>query len=214
MIKSFLKRCIKPLILTLKIPTVTRIDLDFELRRQFKRLKPGIVLDVGAGYLTYKKYIPHKKYVTLDIDKETKPDICCDLHNIKWSSDYFDTVIASEVLGHLYSPEKAINEIYRVLKPGGICILSTRFIYPYHPYPEDHYRFTWDSLSYLFKKFNKVEIYHHGNSIQAVWELLNKGKLNIVLNIFNPLIARIRFKKNNLPLRFYSLCREIIRELN
>jgi len=202
MMKKFLRKYIIPSIPTLKIPSVSRISLDFELYRQFKRLKPGIVLEVGSGYSSYKKHIPYTKYLTLDIDKESKPDICCDIHNIKWGSDYFDAVIAIEVLEHLLHPEEAVNEIWRVLKPGGICILSTRFIYPYHPGPKDYYRFTWDSLTHLFRKFNRVEIYHHGNKIQAIWELINKGKLNIILNIFNPLIAQIHFQKTSCPCGF------------
>ncbi|MCK4783752.1 MAG: methyltransferase domain-containing protein [Desulfobacteraceae bacterium] len=116
--------------------------------------------------------------------------------------------MATEVLEHLYEPSRAINEIYRILKPGGICILSTRFIFPYHgitketDHYRDYYRFTWDSLNYLFRKFSKVEIYHHGNKIQALWQILNSGILIIVLNIFNPIIARIRFKKTICPCGF------------
>ena len=145
-IKNFLKRGM------VRNETVSRISLDFELHRQFKKLKPGIVLDVGAKHSPYKKYIPYTKYMRLDIDEKSQADICCDLHKINWQSDYFDTVIATEVLEHLYEPQRAIDEIYRVLKPEGICILSTRFIYPYHPGPKDYYRFTWDSLNYLFRK--------------------------------------------------------------
>jgi len=190
---------------TLKIPSVSRIGLDIELARQFKRLKPGIVLEAGSGCsgrLPYKKYIPHTKYLTLDIDKKSKPDICCDLHDIKWESDYFDAVVAIEVLEHLYNPQKAIDEMRRILKPGGVCLLSTRFIHPYHPGPKDYYRFTWDSLNYLFRDFQKVEVFHHGNKIQSLWQILADGKLKIFLNIFNPLIARISSRKTRFPCGF------------
>jgi len=202
MTKKFFRKYIVPLLFTFKIPTVSRISLDFELVRQFKRLKPGIVLEAGSGCSSYKKYIPYTEYLTLDINKESKPDICCDLHNIKWNSDYFDIVITTCVLEHVHTPEKVISEIWKILKPGGSCILAVPFIYPYHPGPKDYYRFTRDSLSYLFREFNKVEIYHYGNKIQAIWELINKGKINIILNIFNPLIARIHFQKTTCPCGF------------
>lgn len=181
---------------------VSRIGLNYELQRQFKRLKPGIVLDVGAKGSPYLRYIPQIKYMRLDINAKTNPDICCSVTDIKWPSDYFDTVIATEVLEHVYSPEKAIDEINRVLKPGGVCILSTRFIYPYHPSPKDYYRFTKGALEYLFRKFSEIEVYHHGNRIQAFWEIINVNIFSIILNIFNPLIARIRFKNTNCPLGF------------
>lgn len=197
-----LKGRIKACMPTLRIPSVSRISLGFELQRQFQRLEPGIVLDIGSKNSPYQELIPHTKYMRLDIDQTNQPDICCDLHEIKWQSSYFDTVIATEVLEHLYEPQRAIREIHRVLKSNGICIASTRFIHAYHPDPNDYYRFTRDSLIYLFRKFSKTAIYHHGNRIQALWLLINRGKINIVLNIFNPLFARIHFEKTSFPLGF------------
>lgn len=202
-LRRFFRKNILPKIFTLKIPSTIQIILDTELKKQFKRLKPGIVLDVGSWDSPYKKYVPHTKYMTLDVDNSNNPDICCDIHKIKWKSNYFDVIIVTEVLEHLYDPQKALNEIYRILKPRGICILSTRFIYPYHPVPEDYYRFTWDSLKYLFRKFKHVEIHSHGGRIHVLWQVINYRKfIEIFLNIFNPLIALIPSKKSLFPLGF------------
>jgi len=187
---------------TSRIRTVTRISLDRGLRGIFGRLKPGAVLDVGSSGSPYKKYIPATEYLRLDVNSETRPDICCDLHNIQWQSDYFDTAIATEVLEHLYDPQRAVDEIRRVLKPGGVCVLSTRFIYPYHPDPKDYYRFTWDSLRHLFRDFSNVEVLHRGNRIHVLWQLINMGDVRLLLNIFNPLVARIHFKKTKFPSGF------------
>lgn len=196
------KKNILGLIPTLRIRSATRMNLDRKLYCQFKRLKAGIILDVGSGFSPYKNCIPYTKYIRLDINEMSKPDICCDLHEIKWESAYFDTVIATQVLEHLYEPQRAINEIYRILKPGGICILSTSFFYPYHPNPKDYYRFTQDSLNYLFKDFSKVEIFHHGNRILALWQIINVGRARILLNIFNPLIALAYSKHTRFPCGF------------
>lgn len=192
---------------TLRIPSVARISLDLELKRQFKKLNKGIVLEVGSGTSSYRKLIPHTKYMTLDIEEKNNPDICCDLHDIKWESNYFDTAIAIEVLEHLYDPQKAVNEIFRVLKPSGKCILSTRFIHSYHPGPKDYYRFTWDSLRYLFKDFKRIEIYHHGNKLQSIWNIITDGKSKVFLNIFNPAVARIKSKNTKFPCGFV-ICAE------
>ena len=139
--------------------------------------------------------------MTLDVNPEVKPDIVSDIHKVNWESNYFDTIIATEILEHCYAPEKVIDEIYRLLKDEGICILSTRFIYPYHPDPKDYYRFTGDALRYLFQKFNQVEIYPHGNRLQVFWEII-PGRIFFIKNIFNPLIAKINFKDPKLPLGF------------
>src|SRR3989344_5857749 len=109
-----LKKFAEKYIITLRIPSVSRLSLNNLLLKQFKRLRPGVVLDIGSGNPLYQKNIPNTKYLRLDIDEKTNPDICCDAHEIKWESNYFDTVISTELLEHLYEPQKAINEIHRV----------------------------------------------------------------------------------------------------
>ncbi len=106
--------------------SVTAIVLEKELFKQFSKLKPGVVLDVGSKLAPYKDQIPHTKYMTLDINPRVSPDITSDIHKVNWESNYFDTIIATEVvLEHCYSPEKAMTEIHKLLKNGGVCILST-----------------------------------------------------------------------------------------
>lgn len=194
-----------------KIPSITRLTLDKHLKKAFSSLTAGTVLDVGAQNSPYKNIIPYTKYMTLDIDEKLDPDICCDVHNINWQSNYFDVVIATEVLEHLYNPQKAIDEIYRVLKPGGICIVSTPFFYIYHPDPKDYYRFTWDSLNYLFRNFSQIEIKHHGNRLHIFWQLIHSGGIKYFINILRvitPLIAKINFKKTRFPLGFVVISRK------
>ena len=187
---------------TSKIHSVTRITLDRVLKKQFKRLKKGKVLDVGSSISPYKHLIPYTKYVRLDIDPHSKPDLVCDLHKIKWKSEDFDTIIATEVMEHLREPHVAIKEIYRVLKKGGRAILSTRFIYPVHAVPYDYFRYTESSLRHLFKDFKKVEIIPHGNRLQAAWQLLNFNRFGFIFNIFNPIFALFNFKDEKIPLGF------------
>lgn len=199
----FLRGSFWPRIPTLRIPSVTRLTLDRELARQFSRLTPGVVLDVGAKGAPYRALVPATRYLRLDVVASSQPDICCDLHELEWEADYFDTVIALEVLEHLYDPQRAIDRLFHVLKPGGVCILSTRFFFRYHPDPEDHYRFTWDSLRYLFRRFGQVEVHHHGNRAHLLWEVINAGgRSRVVLNLLNPLIARVSVARTKFPLGF------------
>jgi SAM-dependent methyltransferase len=202
-LRRYLADSVWPRIPTLKIPSVNRLTLDRELRRQFGRLQPGLVLDVGAKAAPYRQYVPATSYMRLDIDPSRNPDIQCDVHDLTWQADFFDTVLAIEILEHLYDPGRAIERLHHVLRPGGVCILSTRFLYRYHPDPEDHYRFTWDSLRHLFKGFRQVEVYHHGNRAQVLWEMVNAGgRSRVVLNLLNPLIARLHSTHTKFPLGF------------
>ena len=160
-------------------------------------------MDVGAKGSPYVDVIPHKQLLSLDIDPSNNPDICCDIHDLEWEGNYFDMVIAVEVLEHLQDPQRAVNKIYRILKSGGVTIVSTRFLHRYHPDPTDFYRFTLDSLRHLFRDFTEVDILHHGNRVQVGWELINAGgRSRVLLNLFNPLISRCESKSTDCPLGF------------
>lgn len=156
----------------MKSCNITSVFREHQLKLAFKTLKPGVVLDVGAKNGPYIKFIPHTKYYTLDIDKGRKPDFCTDIHKTNLPANKFDTVILTEVLEHLADPEKAVYEIYRILKPGGVCIASTPAFYHFHPDPKDFYRYTVDSLNYLFNQFKKVVVRPHGNRIHLIWQII------------------------------------------
>ena len=50
-----------------------------------------------------------------------------DLEALPFEDNYFDAVIANHVLEHVDDDEKALSEILRVLKPGGVAILQTPY---------------------------------------------------------------------------------------
>lgn len=72
--------------------------------------------------------------------------------SLPFTSNQFDHVVCTEVLEHLYEPEKAIAEAYRVLKPGGSYIVTI-------PTPSEdeelgdyhHQNFTVKSIEKLIK---------------------------------------------------------------
>ena len=121
------------------------------------------------------------------------------------------------MLEHLYNPQKAVNEIYRVLKKNGICILSTRFIHPFHPSPKDYFRFTEDSLSLIFNNFRDVKVIPHGNRLQIILRMLTKKNVKrkieflnpfLLFNLLNPLFARIDFKDKYFPCGFIVIAKK------
>lgn len=192
---------------TNKSASVNRIILNAQLKMVLKKVKGGKVLDVGAKHSPYVSIFKHSKYVRLDILPDSHPDIVGDLHKLPIKDKTFDTVIATEVLEHLYNPQKAIDEMYRILKKNGTVVASTRFIYVYHPDPHDYFRFTRDSLEYLFRKFDHVEIYTHGNRVQVIWQLLMSSGLGMFFNFLNPLVARINFPDNGIYLGLVVVAR-------
>ncbi len=46
-----------------------------------------------------------------------------DAHQLEFEDDHFDMVLSRATLHHLVDPVKALKEKYRVLKPGGVCLI-------------------------------------------------------------------------------------------
>lgn len=56
-----------------------------------------------------------------------------DLENQTFKDEVFDIVVTSDVMEHIYDPEKAFKEIHRTLKPGGAHIFSVPIINKHKP---------------------------------------------------------------------------------
>ncbi|MDY6784729.1 MAG: methyltransferase domain-containing protein [Cyanobacteriota bacterium] len=89
----------------------------------------------------------------------------------------FDYILSDQVLEHVEgNPQAAIDETLRILKPGGIAVHTTCFIYPVHSYPGDFWRYTPDALKLLCQNFNKIiDVGGWGN--RYVWLMDGLGLL-------------------------------------
>lgn len=105
------------------------------------------------GFADLRPFFPDKKYMGADMRFGTGVDIILDLHDIGLLSETIGTILCLETLEHVKFPRKAIEEAYRILKPGGILIVSTTMNFPIHNYPADYWRFTPEGLESLFDPF-------------------------------------------------------------
>lgn len=143
---------------------ITRKRL-YQFLRPYKTKKT--VLDAGCGDSVYKGLFPN--CISIDMDANRNPDIVadiCDLHMFQDSS--FDCVLCTEILEHCKEPQKAVDELMRVLKPGGKLLLSTRFIYPMHDTPNDYFRFTKYGLKYLFRDYTILRLEKEATTMETI----------------------------------------------
>lgn len=130
------------------------------------------VLDVGSGGSSYGDLFPHR--LTVDIDPARKPEVIADAHNLPFESESFQVILCTEVLEHLADPRKGIGEMWRVLKPGGKLILTTRFVYPLHDVPGDYWRFTKYGMRALFSEWHIEELVEETPTFSAIGVLLQR----------------------------------------
>lgn len=68
-----------------------------------------------------------QKYVTTDYEDEFEADEKYDIQDITVADNSFDIVVCFHVLEHIPDEKKAMSELNRVLKPGGVCYIQTPF---------------------------------------------------------------------------------------
>ena len=74
-------------------------------------------------FLKQFKTLKNLDYTTTDLNSplaDVKADIC----NLPFSDNEFDVILCNHVLEHIPDDTKAIQELYRVLKPGGMGIFQ------------------------------------------------------------------------------------------
>ena len=115
------------------------------------------VLDVGCG----KRKTPGA--IGIDSNPRTDADIIHDLNTFPYpfSNNEFDKVICNHILEHLDDIVKTINELYRIIKPGGIlCIKVPYFAHPDAFRDPTHRRFfTLRSFDYFTEEDKEYSFY-------------------------------------------------------
>jgi SAM-dependent methyltransferase len=125
----------------------SRIYLDAFAREAAESVaRNALVLDAGAGVAPYRRYFGHAKYETADflqVEKDYEPmDYVCSLDDIPVEDERFDLVLLTQVLEHVPEPQAVLQELCRVLRPGGTLWLSAPLFYAEHEEPYDFYRYT------------------------------------------------------------------------
>ncbi len=112
------------------------------------------VLDVGCGRKPYRAFVPARRYVGLDLDTpELRAMGAADLfysgEKMPAADWEFDAVLCSQVLEHVFTPAEFLAELRRVLRPGGVLLLTTPFAWDEHSQPHDFGRYASFGLRHM-----------------------------------------------------------------
>ena len=115
------------------------------------------------GLADLRSLFPGKQYVGCDIVSGAGVDRIEDLHRLSFTDGSIGTLIAVETLEHVADPYLAVREIERVLRPGGIAIVTTPFNFPIHHMP-DYTRFTPEGMARLLGGFRTQAVFAQGDA--------------------------------------------------
>jgi len=105
------------------------------------------------GFADLRPLFPERRYVGTDMRQGIGVDQLLNLHEIALPPQSVGTAICLDTLEHVEYPHRALEEIYRVLKPNGIALISSAMYFPIHDYPHDYWRFTPEAFRSLLKPF-------------------------------------------------------------
>ncbi len=94
-----------------------------------------------------------------DVRRSVGTDFLADAHNLPLQDERFDVVLSMQVLEHLRHPWIAMNEMARVLRPGGWCIGSAAFLKAFH---NSYFHMTHQALSVLMKDAGLRPVWFRG----------------------------------------------------
>ncbi len=116
----------------------------------------GRLIDLGCGkvplYGAYRRLVDDVTCVDWPQSVRTSAhlDLQADLSQpLPYADASFDTIILSDVLEHVPTPDALWFEMARLLAPGGQVLLNTPFLYGVHEAPHDYGRYT----EYALRRF-------------------------------------------------------------
>jgi len=121
-----------------------------------RRYAQGRLIDLGCGTAPFADLIEDQvdAYHGIDLWPRSPHTVfAADIQQLTMIRDeVYDTAISLEVLEHIPAPWLAIDEIYRILKPGGYFLLTVPHLSRLHDVPHDYYRYTRFGIDYLLQR--------------------------------------------------------------
>ena len=107
------------------------------------------MLDLGGSKKSgYHELIKGTRSIsTVNIAKDTEPDFSFDLEKpFPLDSATYDGILCINTLEHIFNYRNVLAESTRVLKPGGVLVVAVPFLVPFHPSPNDYFRYSEQAL--------------------------------------------------------------------
>ncbi len=166
------------------------------------------ILDGGCSYGYTTKYFSRKSTMTFGIDldplhieaaKSKYPEINFSVRSIEstgFDSNTFDAVILTDVLEHTSDKIASLNEIYRILKSGGVFIVTTphKGLFGFmDPYNYGYYFRKY--LPFIYKGIYKfVRLLKEGKIPKGYNPIHNEKHYHYSLNDFRRMLGSSEFR--------------------
>lgn len=156
---------------------------------------PHKMLHIAPEQCFYGRFKKMKNldYTTADLESPLA-DVKLDVQDMPLEDDTYDVVFCNHVLEHVPDDKKAMREILRVLKPGGMAIIQVPLNPSYETTKEDPTITDPEERHRLFGQYDHVRMY--GNDYP---NRLKEAGFKVTAVDFGKKLARTDFEKYALP---------------
>ena len=126
----------------------------------------GPVLEIGAkdygSTSSFRDFYAGSEYVGLDMSEGKGVDVIVDLTKGigPLQENHFDLGICCSVLEHVEKPWLLAANLTRLIRPGGRLYMSVPWVWRYHAYPDDYFRFSHRGVISLFEEFTWASVFY------------------------------------------------------
>lgn len=136
---------------------------DRELLRRFVAAHApamrGHILDIGGGNRRYASLFAHAaSFEVVDVDPGQQPDVVASADSLPMDDATYDGILCTQVLGDVWDVRRAVAEMVRVLKPGGLLLITESLLNEEHDAPQDFWRFTQYALRKLLEPSCSIRV--------------------------------------------------------
>jgi SAM-dependent methyltransferase len=114
----------------------------------------GRAMDCGGGDRCYGD----PRVINLEMTDYPTVDVVGSVLDLPFEDDTFDVILSQAVLEHVPDPQRAVDEMARVLKPGGTLLVEAAFMQPGHLWPHHFFNVTINGMRYLARNLNIVTL--------------------------------------------------------
>lgn len=181
--------------------------LTAHLNRYGEQLRGAKVLDFGCGERPFELFFSRFEAQTVACDLQQNRfgtvDVVLDreARKLPFETGTFDAICLFDVLEHVEDDLALLGELCRILKDGGLLLLSVPFMYRFHEIPHDYRRYTTTGLQYVLTRcgFDVQEIQPMGSAIFVADTILRETTSKF--SLFGASFARRLAMKMFLSLR-------------
>jgi hypothetical protein len=126
----------------------------------------GPILEIGSkdygSTSSFRRFYAGLPYIGVDLEAGAGVDVVADLTAGLGGlcENHFALAICCSVLEHVNKPWLMADNITRLVRPGGRLYVSVPWVWRYHPYPDDYFRFSFRGVRSLFEQFDWGTAYY------------------------------------------------------